>query len=314
MTEHHLLAEPGARQRTTTTDRPSRRPDMLRAQRRAGLALASPAFVVIGVIAVIPLLAAIGLSFTDYDMINPPRWVGLHNYVALLTTGLFWTTVQNTLAFAVGQIAIGLVVAMGVSILFNRRIYGGAGFRTLIYLPQAASYVAVALVWNLLLDPFAGPLDKFVHALGGPTIYFLSNSSTAMISIIVMSIWHNLGYFVLLLLAGLQSVPLELIEAAKVDGAASWRRFIHVTIPSMSEVLTFVIVTWFLWGLQMFTQAYVMTGGGPVNATRTVVYLMYDEAFTNLHIGSASAVAVMLFALVVASSLVLRVALRGRGN
>ncbi len=287
---------------------------MLRAQRRAAVGLASPAFIVIGIVAVIPLLAAIALSLTDYNMINPPRWVGLRNYVAILTTGLFWTTVQNTLAFAVGQIAIGLVMAMGVSVLFNRRIHGGAGFRTLIYLPQAASYVAVALVWNLLLDPFAGPLDKMIRALGGSRIYFLSDSSTAMLSIIAMSIWHNLGYFVLLLLAGLQSVPLELIEAAKVDGAGSFRRFIHVTIPSMREVLVFVVVTWFLWGLQMFTQAYVMTGGGPVNATRTVVYLMYDEAFTSLHIGSASAVAVMLFALVVGSSLALRVILRGRGD
>ncbi|MHB1010310.1 MAG: carbohydrate ABC transporter permease [Propionibacteriaceae bacterium] len=268
----------------------------------------------LAIIAVIPLLAAIGLSFTSYDMINSPRWVGLNNYVDVLTTGLFWTTVQNTLTFAVGQLAVGLVVALAVSVLFDRRIYGGAAFRTLIYLPQAASYVAVALIWNLLLDPFAGPLDKLIKAMGGSTVYFLSDSSTAMLSIIVMSIWHNLGYFVLLLLAGLQSVPLELIDAAKVDGAGGFRRFIHVTVPSMSEVLAFVVITWFLWGLQMFTQAYVMTGGGPVNATRTVVYLMYDEAFTSLHIGTASAVAVMLFALVVGSSLVLRAALRGRGN
>lgn len=294
--------------------RPRPRADLLKRQRRAGIALASPAFVVIGLITILPLLAAIALSFTSYDMIEAPQWVGLKNYVDVLTTSLFWQAVKNTLEFAVSQLLVGIVVAMAVAVLFNRRIYGGAGMRTLIYLPQAASYVVVALIWNLLLDPLAGPIEKVLKDLGLPTVYFLSNPSTAMASIVAMSIWHNLGYFTLLLLAGLQSVPVELIEAAKVDGASAWRRFFSVTVPCMGQVIGFVIVTWFLWGLQMFTQAYVMTGGGPVNATTTIVFVMYDEAFQNLHIGSACSIAVMLFMLVVLSSLVLRLVFKVRGR
>lgn len=305
MTRAELVTATGGLSRS----RPGRRtPEILRRQRRAGVALVSPAMAVIALIAVLPLLAAVYFSFTSYDMISAPRWIGLSNYVDILTTSLFWTAVANTVEFALGQILIGVVVATAVAVLFNRKLAGGTLMRTVIYLPQAASYVVVALVWNLLLDPLAGPIDKIITGLGGPTVYFLSNSSTAMASIIVMSIWHNLGYFMLLLLAGLQSVPEELIEAAKVDGASAWRRFVSVTIPCMSQVFGFVIVTWFLWGLQMFTQAYVMTGGGPINATRTVVYLMYDSAFVNLQIGQACAIAVLLFALVVVSSVLLRAA------
>lgn len=285
---------------------------ILRRQRRAGLILVTPAFAVVGLVAIIPLLAAVFFSFTSYDMITAPRWVGLANYVDILTTTLFWAAVQHTLEFAVGQLLIGIVVATGVAVLFNRNLAGGSAMRTLIYLPQAASYVVVALVWNLLLDPLAGPINKLITHFGGETVYFLSDASTAMGSIVVMSIWHNLGYFMLLLLAGLQSVPQELIEAATVDGAPAFRRFISVTIPCMSQVFGFVIVTWFLWGLQMFTQAYVMTGGGPVNATKTVVYRMYDDAFVSLHLGRACAIAVMLFVLVVVSSILLRTILAMR--
>ncbi|MDQ2738129.1 MAG: sugar ABC transporter permease [Actinomycetota bacterium] len=286
--------------------------DILRHQRRAGTILISPAILAILLISIIPLLAAFYFSFTHYDLLETPQWVGLHNYIAILGDSVFWESVKNTLEFAVSQVAIGLVVATLVAALFNGNLFGGSLMRTLVYLPQAASYVVVALIWNLLLDPAVGPINRALQALGTGPLYFLSDTHWAMPSIVIMSMWRNLGYFMIIILAALKSVPTELLEAAKMDGASAVRRFFSVSLPAIQGVVSFVAITWFLGALQMFTQSYVMTGGGPVNATRTVVYLMYDDAFTNLDIGSASAIAVMLFIIVVILSFILRLVFRSR--
>jgi len=306
-----VFSRPGSEARRNSNPTP-RRVDILRRQRRAGWILVSPAFVAVSIILIIPLLAAAYFSFTDYSLLAPPKWVGLHNYRSVLSDPVFWESVKNTLFFALSQVAIGIVVALLVAALFNGALFGGSVMRTLIYLPQAASYVVVALVWNLLLDPAVGPINRLVTALGHSPVYFLTDAGLAMPSIVVMSMWRNLGYFMIIILAALKSVPTELLEAAEMDGASAIRRFFSVTLPTISGVVSFVAITWFLGALQMFTQSYVMTGGGPVNATRTVVYRIYDEAFTNLNVGKASAIAIILFVIVVALSLLLRVILRTR--
>ncbi|ACQ82224.1 binding-protein-dependent transport systems inner membrane component [Beutenbergia cavernae DSM 12333] len=264
-------------------------------RRRAAIALAAPGFGLIWLTILVPLAVAVGLSLTRYDLINPPQFVGLDNYRSVLADDVFWTAVGNTVEFALGQVGIGIVVAMFVAVLFNRALHGGPLMRTLVYLPQGASYVVVALVWTLLFDPVAGPFSQLSEAVRGEPIHFLTDIDLAMPSIIAMSLWRNLGYFMIILLAALQAVPRELLEAAEVDGAGPVRRFAHVTLPQIRSATVFVLITWFLGALQMFTQAYVMTGGGPVNATRTIVYLMYQEAFSGLAFGKASAIAVLLF-------------------
>jgi len=293
--------------------RPAKR-DVLSHQRVAGNLLVTPAVVVIFATSVIPLLLAFFFSLTDYTLLAPPHWVGLSNYVTIVQDPVFWQAIGNTLSFAASQVGIGLVVVILVAALFNGALFGGPVMRTIIYLPQAASYVVVALVWNLLLDPAVGPINSMLMGIGGGQIYFLSDPAWAMPSIVVMSMWRNLGYFMIIVLAALKSVPSELLEAAKIDGANAVQRFWSISLPTIKGVVAFVAITWFLGALQMFTQSYVMTGGGPVNATRTIVYLMYDEAFTNLSIGKACAMAVMLFLLVVALSLILRVILRPKGQ
>ncbi|MDO5729646.1 MAG: sugar ABC transporter permease [Actinomycetaceae bacterium] len=277
-------------------------------RRRTGHLLVAPALVVIGLMIVIPLIVAFGLSFTRYDLINAPTWVGLSNYTDLFTDPVFFKVVGNTFFFAFGQVLIGLVVAFFVAMLFNQALHGNALMRTTVYLPQAMSYVIVALLWSFLYDPFNGPLNAVIQALGGERINFLTDTSLAMPSIMAMSLWRNMGYFMIILLAGLKAIPPELIEAAQIDGAGPVRRLIHVTIPQMKNPLIFVGVTWFMGGLQMFTQAYVMTQGGPDNATRTMVYEMYESAFNNLDIGRASAVAMLLFFVVVLFGLPAKIA------
>jgi len=279
---------------------------MLRRQRRVAVGLSAPALVLIVLFSVVPLLAAIGLSFTSYDMFSAPRFVGLRNYRQLSADPVFWTAVRNTIGFALGQVSVGIVVVILVALLFNQALHGGAVMRTVVYLPQAASYVVVALVWNLLLDPLSGPLSQLVQRLTGDTLSVLTSSRLALPAIVVVSLWRNLGYFMIIVLAALQAVPRELLEAAEVDGAGPISRFRWVTLPAIASAVIFVTITWFLGALQMFTQSYVMTGGGPVNATRTVVYIMYDQAFAALNLGKASAVAVLLFGSVVVVSVALR--------
>ena len=286
--------------------------DMDKPQRRAGLLLLSPAVLAIILISVLPLLLAFYFSFTDYNMFNPPRWVGLRNYTSILGDPVFWEAIKNTLSFALSQVIIGLVVVIMVAALFNGQLFGGSLMRTLIYLPHAASFVVVALIWTLLLDPTVGPINQWIQGSGVSPVYFLSDPAWAMVSLVVVSLWRNLGYFMIIVLAALKSVPAELLEAAEIDGAGAFRRFVSISLPTIKGVVSFVGITWFLGALQMFTQSYVMTTGGPINATRTIVYLMYDDAFTNLDIGLASAMAIMLFVLVVIASLLLRFMFRTR--
>ena len=176
------------------------------------------------------------------------------------------------------------------------------------------SYVTVALLWSFLYDPYVGPINHVVKLLGGETIHFLTDTSLAMPSIMAMSLWRNVGYYMIILLAGLKAIPPELPEAAQVDGANWFQRLWHVTIPQLASPLLFVAVTWLLGGLQMFTQAYVMTRGGPANATRSIVYDMYESAFSGLDLGRASAIAVLMFTVVMLIALPPRLiaGLRGR--
>lgn len=285
---------------------------VLARQRRAGALLIAPGLAAMILTSIVPLALAFWFSFTSYTLLTPPEWVGLKNYQQILGDPVFWKALKNTLGFAVSQVGIGLVVVVMVAALFNGALWGGPVMRTVIYLPQAASYVVVALIWNLLLDPAVGPINAALNALGRPSEYFLSDPAWAMPSIVVMSLWRNLGYFMIIVLAAMKSVPSEMLEAARLDGANAWQRFRTITLPTIRGVVAFVGITWFLGALQMFTQAYVMTGGGPVNATRTIVYLMYDAAFTDLNIGRACAMAVMLFLLVVVLTLVLRLVFRPR--
>lgn len=273
--------------------------DLLARQRRAARWLLSPALAALALTTVIPLLVALVLSLTRYDLLSAPRFVGLANYQAILTDERFATAVGNTLFFAFGQVVVGVIVALFVAMLFNGKLFGGTAMRTIIYLPQAMSYVTVALLWSFLYDPYIGPINAFLQSMDLGPVFFLTDTNLAMPSIMLMSLWRNLGYYMIILLAGLKAIPPELIEAAHVDGAKWFSRLRHVIIPQLASPLLFVSVTWLMGGLQMFTQSYVMTQGGPANATRTIVFDMYEAAFLRLDVGRASAIAVMMFLAVV---------------
>lgn len=272
----------------------------------AGRILLLPGLAIIGITTVIPLAASFVLSLTEYDLINSPRFAGFKNYQKLFSDPEFLKSITNTFYFAIGQVVIGVVVALLIAALFARRERGDGIARTIVYLPQAMSYVVVALVWSFLLDPVTGPLNAISSALRGPSWNFLTEPSLAMPTIIGVSLWRNLGYFSVILLAGLQAVPVELIEASQIDGAKRIGRWRYVILPQMKNPLLFVVITWLMGGMQMFTQSYVMTQGGPLGRTRTIVYHMYDAAFFGLDVGTACAVAALMFMFVVVVALPIR--------
>lgn len=285
-----------------------------RAQVRAGRLFLAPAMIALLVTIIVPLMLAFVFSFTEYDLLSAPEFVGLENYRNLFAAEGFRRSIANTLYFAGGQVVVGIVVAFLVAMLFNRPMAGSSFMRTSIYLPQAMSFVIVALVWSFLYDPIHGPINGLLRGLGFDTVHFLTSTDLAMPAIIVLSLWRNLGYFMILLLAGMQAIPEELIEAAHLDGAGVFYRTFHVVIPQMRNTLFFVAITWFMGGLQMFTQSYVMTQGGPVQSTRTVVYHMYESAFLSLRVGEASAVAVLMFLFVAVIAVPVRVWSEVRSN
>lgn len=289
-----------------------------RLQRRrilTGYAFVAPAVLLLLLIHVVPIAVAFYLSFTRYDLLNPPQLIGMRNYQMLLQDQTFLASLGRTAYFTLAQVPLGTLLALLAALLLNQRIWGRGPLRTMVYLPQASSYVVVALIWTFLYQPINGPINIGLKALGLSPVYWLTDYNLAMPSLVVMSIWRNLGYYMLIYLAALQAIPHELHEAAAIDGATAFGRFRYITVPLLAPATAFIVITWAIGAMQMFTQAYVMTGGGPVDATTTVVYRIYQAAFLFLQMGVASAMSVLLFVVVALLTLVgRRVLMREEGT
>ena len=269
-----------------------------------------PALTLIGVFFFLPVLAALLLSFTDFDIyaIGDPgsaRFVGTRNYEQLLETPLFWQALKNTLYFAAvgGPLSIG--VSLGAALLVNARLVRFKGFfRTVYFVPFVTTLVAVAIVWRYLFHTRYGLLNYFLGIFGAGPVDWLGDPRWAMPAIILMAVWKNFGYNMLIFIAGLQAIPEELYEAARIDGAGALQRFRHVTLPQLGPTLLFVAVITMIGYFQLFAEPYVMTQGGPLRATTSVVLLMYEEGFRWWRLGFAAAVAFVLFVVILAATLV----------
>jgi multiple sugar transport system permease protein len=252
-----------------------------------------------------PILASLYFSFTQWNLLSPPMWRGLDNYVELLTTDpLFWVTLRNTAYYVVGTVPVGTVLALLLAIALNQKIRWLAIFRTIYFLPVVSSVVAISVLWSWLYQADFGLINEFLRLFGVKGIRWLSSPAWAMPAVIIMSIWHGLGYNIVIFIAGLQSIPQDYYEAARIDGASSWQQFLHITVPLISPVTFFVIILSMIGSFQVFEQAYVMTQGGPVNATKTIVYYLYQEGFMYFHMGYASTIAYILFLIIVSITLV----------
>jgi multiple sugar transport system permease protein len=271
---------------------------------RAAWWFVTPALLVIGVFFVVPILAAFVISLTDFDIyaVADPknlRFVGLRNYVRVLGAPLFWQALGNTAYFVVVGVPLSIVVSLGAALLLNSRLTRWRPlFRTALFAPVVTTLVAVAVIWRYLLHTRYGFFNYALSSIGIDPIDWLGNPRWAMPAIILLAVWKNFGYNMIILLAGLQTIPDELYEAARIDGASMWRQFRHVTIPMLAAILVMVSILTIAGYFQLFAEPYVMTQGGPLQSTVSVLYLMYEEGFKWWNLGSASAVAFLLALLI----------------
>ena len=271
--------------------------------------LAGPAVVAIGVFFFLPALAALFLSFTDFDIysiadIDRLRFVGLRNYFGLLAEPRFWTALWNTLYFVFvgGPLSVG--VSLGAALLIDARaVRFKPFFRTVFFLPVVTTLVAVAVVWRYLYHPRHGLLNQLLGVVGIGPIDWLGDPRWAMPAIILMAVWKNFGFNMIIFVAGLQSIPERLYEAARLDGASAWQQLRLVTLPMLAPTFLFVAIITMVGYFQLFAEPYVMTQGGPADSTLSVVLLMYEEGFRWWNMGYGAAVAFVLFAVILALTL-----------
>ena len=252
-----------------------------------------------------PMIASLVIAFTNWDLITPPKFVGMQNFSAMLVDNLVWKSLQVTTVYAVVSVPLQIGLGLGLALLLNAKIRLLHFYRTAFYLPSVLSGVAVALLWRWMFSTEFGLFNAMLAEIGiqGPS--WLGDPNWALPSLILMSLW-GVGAGTIIYLAGLQGIPTDLYEAAEVDGASSWVRFWNITLPMMTPVLFFTLVTGFIAALQVFTQAFIMTSGGPNNATLFYLLYLYRNAFEYFRMGYASALAWVLFVYILVLTLVLQ--------
>ncbi len=250
----------------------------------------------------IPVLASFGLSFSYWNLLGTPRFVGLDNYLAVLNDALFWKSFGITCFFVLVSGILEVAIALVLAVWLNRAIFGQAFFRTAYFLPFITPMVSVALVWGWLYDPSYGILNWLLqqaHLIQKP-VPWLYDPNTALWAVMVLRVWKDIGYNIVIFLAGLQAVSPSLYESAELDGAGPWRTFWQVTLPMITPTLFFVAVMAFINGFQAFDTVYLLTQGGPEHSTELLVYWMFKNAFEFYKIGPASAIAYILFVVILA--------------
>ena len=281
----------------------------------AGFGFVAPALALIAAFFLVPVAASFFLSLTDFDIYAVAdtrnlRVIGAGNYTALLRDPLFWKALGNTLYFVLVAGPLSVAVSLAAALLVTASIVRLKGvFRTLFFLPVVTNLVAVAVVWRYLYHPRFGLLNYALGLVGLGPFDWLGDPHLAMPAIILMSVWKNFGFNMVIFMAGLQSIPERLYEAASIDGAGAWRQFRHVTLPMLAPTFVFVAVMTLIGNFQLFAEPYVMTRGGPAHATLSLVLYMYEEGFRWWSLGYAAALAFVLFAIILAVTLLTR--LRG---
>jgi len=277
---------------------------------RAAWFFLAPALALIGIFFFLPVAAAMLLSLTDFDLygIASPlntRFVGFQNYSRLLRTPDFWLALRNTFYFAFVGGPLTIAVSLGAALLLSSKLVRFKGvFRTIYFTPFVTTLVAVAIVWRYLYHARYGFFNYALSYIGVDPIDWLGDPNWAMPAIILMAVWKGFGYNMLIFIAGLQAIPEELYDAAEIDGAGTFRRFFSITLPMLSPTLVFVTVITMIGYFQLFAEPYVMTQGGPLRSTTSVVLLMYEEGFRWWRMGYAAAIAFVLFIVILLATLV----------
>ncbi len=286
--------------------------NMKKRQRRRNLVAYSfiaPNFLGFAIFTLGPIVLALLMSFAEWDGSNEMKFIGLSNFVEIFKDDRFIASLKNTIIYSLFTVPITLVIALGLAILLNQKIKGRNFFRTVTFFPYVASLVAVAAVWNMLFTPAKGGIvNQFLmNVLHVAPLKWAASSSTVMLTIIMFSVWKNMGYYMVIYLAGLQGISEDLYEAASLDGANAWQKFRHITVPQLKPTTFFVTIMLTINCFKVYDIVYMLAGGsnGVVNKSAMVlVYYIYEEAFRNWKLGKASASALVLFAIVLVVTLI----------
>lgn len=243
---------------------------------------------------IIPVLCSFGLSFAKWDLLNPITFVGLENYKNLFNDKVFYQTLINTIVFAISTSTFGVIIPLILASVLNSKIRGSEFFKTAYFLPFITPMIVIGIVWGWIFDPNIGLLNKLLHL----HINWLYDVKFAMPALIAVSVWKLIGYNMIIFLSTLSSISQSLFEAAKIDGANSLQTFRHVTVPMLSPTIFFVVIITTISSFQVFDLIYLMTQGGPFNSTNVLVYSIYQNAFEYFNVGKASAIAYVLFAII----------------
>ncbi|MGI5488143.1 carbohydrate ABC transporter permease [Microtetraspora malaysiensis] len=278
-------------------------------KRRAGerawaVAFASPYLLHLVALAAWPLIASLYFSMTDYDLVSSPKFIGFDNFVRMFHDGLFWRTLGNTAYFAVLFVPTQTALSLGLAIALNQRLRGMALFRAAYFVPVVSSWVVVAYVADAVFNPQTGLANQALDFFGLPAQNWLQDPALVIPTLAGVAVWKGVGYMMVLFLAGLQAIPEERYEAAKIDGASAWNRFRYITLPGISGTTFLVLVLTSIETLQSFEQVFVMTDGGPHGASELTVLHLYRQGFQFFQMGYASAIAWVLFVLVLALTMV----------
>ncbi|MFJ5624652.1 carbohydrate ABC transporter permease [Peribacillus loiseleuriae] len=263
-----------------------------------GLLFVSPMLIGVGVLTLLPIIATFLLSFADWNFImgiTQIKWVGLDNFKTLFENEGFLKSVANNLLFLL-TVPFTMIFSLLIAIVIDKHVYMKSFFKVAFFMPYISSIVAIAVVWQVLFNPTDGPINQFLFSIGienPPT--WIADPNFALISLMVIQIWASIGFNMILFLAGLQSIPKELYEAADMDGATAWDKFKNIMLPALSPTTFFLLITGIIGTFKVFDLIAVLTKGGPINSTTMLVWHLYESAFVDLKIGYASAIAVVLF-------------------
>ena len=269
-----------------------------------GIICLAPSLLVIAFFVVFPIIFSLYLSFHEWAILTPDKpFVGLSNFERMFSNAEFWQALKNTFVYTVGVVPVGAAASLALALLLNRTILGAGFFRTAFFLPVITSTIAIAVVWLWVYDDNNGLLNLILRGLGFQPVRWLTSSKTALLSVIIMNVWRNSGYHMVIFLAGLQSIPETLYEAATIDGVNTFQRFRYITWPLLVPTTVFVLITNTIFTFQVFGPIYVMTGGGPARSTSVIVYYLYQRAFEFQEMGYASAVAWIIFIILIGLTL-----------
>jgi len=277
----------------------------IRRQRYAtAAAFLLPAAVGIVLFSLIPIAQALRISFLDYSLLNPEQIpVGLENYDRAVKDPVFQVAVKNTLLYTILLVGLQTAMALGLALLLKQRIRGLAFFRSAFFVPVVTSLVVISTVWKLLYNS-QGFINAFLRTVGLPAQPFLSSTSQALLSLVAMGAWKDVGFYMLIFLAGVQAIPVDLYESASIDGASPWKAFVRITLPLLRRPAVFVVVVGTIAAFKVFTPVYLMTDGGPAESTTVMVFYIFRTAFRYFQMGYASAMSVILLGIVLVLTLI----------